>query len=150
MSNTLVVNKLKSRHLQLDESGCVHNLTFSSQELPGNKWIGLDGRNRKLIIIERDDFPNRSSQVDLEEVTSLSVKKVYQNIHNGELKHRKIDDFLESIALILELNNGQDQIVLPFYDRDFNDPHEIAPMESKAKKWREMLSKITATNEIRA
>lgn len=150
MSSTLVANKPKSRHHQLDEGGHVHNLTFSTQELPGNKLIGLDWRNRKLMIIERGNFLNKTYQVDLEEVTNLTVKKVYQNIHNGELKHRNIDDFLESIALTLEINNGQEQIALPFYDRNYNDPHDIAPMESKAKKWQEMLSKVTATNEIRA
>lgn len=137
--------------LKLRELGSKFNLSFASYVTLGNKIIGLDVTKRKLLIAEKINGLFRPYFVELNKVSVITVQKIYNSIKAGDLKKRRIEEFLQSIRLQLEFENGENTIVLPFYERTIDDIHNLHGLESKARNWQMMLSnmlrgKITSTS----
>lgn len=129
--------------LYLSEQGTKNDLSFSSQEMIGNKIIGLDGIKRKLLLM--DDVNGRTllQTIDLGEIESCTLKKIYNGIPAGELKKKGIEEFINSIVLQFDFKNGiRKPITLSFYDKAVNGPSEIKELETKAKGWQAILSKL--------
>jgi hypothetical protein len=60
------------------------NLSFSSQEILDNALIGLDGIQRKLLVITKiEDDKHDSLLIDLNDVKSCNMKKLYKNVNVG-------------------------------------------------------------------
>lgn len=119
-----------------------HNLTFSGQEILKDSMIGLDGEKKKLLIV--NDIKNRPHHyiIDLNEVSSCSVKKYYGRINVNGLKNRKLDQCLEKIVLRFGFHSQKQPADILVYKRTDNDIRELPALELKAKKWMELLSKI--------
>ena len=133
----------KIRYLQLSELGSKFSLSFSSHEVVGNKIIGLDGINRKLLVLEEADGRSNSYIIDLDEVRAISVKKIYNGIKAGELKKRRIEEFLKTIHLQFEFKNGNKDAAWPFYENEIDNIYDLRKLERKAKNWQMILSKMT-------
>src|SRR5688500_18730888 len=133
----------KIRCLQLSELDSKFSLSFSSHEVVGNKIMGLDGINKKLLVLEQTDGQSHSYIIDLDEVKAISVKKIYSSIKAGELKKRGIEEFLQTIQLQFEFGNGKEDIVLPFYESKIDNIYDLPGLERKIKNWQMILSKIT-------
>ncbi len=132
----------KIRYLQLSELGSKFSLSFSSHEVLGNKIMGLDGINRKLLVLEQTDGQSHSYIVDLDEAKAISVKKIYSSIKAGELKKRRIEKFLKTIQLQFEFGNGKEDIVLPFYESKIDNIYDLPGLERKIKNWQLILLKM--------
>lgn len=132
----------KFSYLQLNKLGSEFNLSFSNYVALGSKIIGLDVMKRKLLIAEKINGLFRPSIIELNQASVITVEKIYNSIKAGDLKRRKIGEFLQSIRLQLEFENGENTIVLPFYERTIDDIHNLKWLESKARNWQMMLSKM--------
>lgn len=126
------------------QRGAEHNLSFSSQEIFKDGIIGLDGVHRKLLVLERDADKDLSSFViDLNEVKSCSVKKEYGTINSGDLKARKLEQYLKQISLHFVVYD-KPSVDVVFYEHFENHVFEIGELENKAKHWEAILSKMIA------
>lgn len=139
----------KNRYLQLSELGSKFNMSFSSHEVLGNKIMGLDGINKKLLVLEQTDGQNHSYIIDLDEVKAMSVKKIYSSIKAGELKKNRIEEFLKIIQLQFEFGNGKEDIVLPFYESEIDSIYDLPGLERKIMNWQLILSKMTSTKNMK-
>ena len=138
----------KIRYLQLSELGSKFSMSFSSHEVLGNKIMGLDGINKKLLVLEQTDGQSQSYIIDLDEAKAISVRKIYSSIKAGELKKRRIEAFLKTIQLQFEFGNGKEDIVLPFYESKIDSIYDLPGLERKIKNWQMILSKMTGIKNI--
>ena len=71
--------------------GTENNLSFSSQEILQNCIIGLDGIQRKLLILKKNDEDKYDSLIlDLNDVKSCSKKKIYRSVNVGTEKRKSL------------------------------------------------------------
>lgn len=130
-------------HQRFSRLGTENDLRFSSQESFNDFLLGLDGVHRKLLVLKNlDETVFHSFIVDLNEVKSCSVRKSYGTINGGELKTKKLEQYLEKIVLRFEFINGNPPKEVPFYRHVDNHIYEVGELEQKAKDWEVMLSKM--------
>lgn len=135
------MNQLLNNFRQM---GFEHNFTFSAQEILQNAIIGLDGVHRKLLVLERSAGNTfHAVIIDLSEVKSCVVKKVYRTINGGDLNTKKLEHYLQTMTLHFELC-GRPPVAVTFFKHFDNHISEIAELESKAKHWENILSKMIA------
>ncbi|HVZ95923.1 MAG TPA: hypothetical protein VG847_03550 [Chitinophagaceae bacterium] len=127
---------------RLSQAGSSNNLSFSGQELLKDIAIGLDGLRRELLVLTR--FKNGDYfdfTIDINNVQSCSVKKIYGFIKAGDLKNNRLEKHLEEIVLHLELYHAGSTDI-PFYNHIDNRPGEAIDLENKARRWESMLNKL--------
>jgi hypothetical protein len=140
--------KQMKQFLHLSEQGTKNELSFSSQEMVGHTIIGLDGIRRKLLLLEEKNGKEFHYTIDLEEIESCTLKKTYHAIKAGDLKRKKIEDFIDSIALQFAFKNRMHYPVsLNFYESSKDSPTELKQRALKAKKWQTVLSKLLTKQE---
>jgi hypothetical protein len=132
------MNNLLKHFSQL---GTENNLSFSSQEMLNNCVLGLDGINRKILVVTKEDNFYGSFIIDLDEVKTCSVKKIYGTIKAGDLKNHKLEQHLEKIVLQFTLNNKLSAEIV-FYQHFLNHIYETQELEHKARHWEAILSKM--------
>ena len=132
----------KSKYLEVSELGARFNLSFSSQLEFGSKIIALDGIKKCLLVLETDNELNQPYVIDLNNVAAVTIKKSYGSINQGELRNRGIEEFLKGIDLQFEIANNNKTISLPFYDREIDDKRDRQKLDSNAKNWQMILSRI--------
>lgn len=128
---------------RISELGIMNNLRFSSQELLQNAVIALDGMQGKLLVINgiaKDKYDE--ALIDLDDLKSCSLKKEYGSIRVGDLKKRKLEQLLNRISLHFEFNNNKEPVEVPFYEHSGSDNLHVSEMESKARHWGIILSKM--------
>jgi hypothetical protein len=148
MKNKLMKDD-KLKYLHLSELGSKLNLSFSSYEKVAGNIIGLDGIRRKLLILGNNYEIGEINIITLDELSSVSVKKIYHSIKAGELRKRKIHEFMESIFLQFDFNNGRETMSFPFYENEMDNVNDLPDIESKIKKWQIILSKMIGHQNIR-
>lgn len=127
---------------RFSELGSSYNLTFSSQEILHDCIIGLDGMNRKILVIRsKDGVISHSELIALSDVNSCSVIRQYGTIKSGELRVNKLETYLERVALHFE-RESKPPIEIPFYQHRKNVLHELERLEKKARHWELLLSKM--------
>lgn len=136
--NRKAMNKLLNYFSQL---GIENDLNFSSQEILKSSVLGLDGVQRKILVVQREDGFFGSFIIDLREVKNCSVKKVYGTINVGDLKKAKLEQYLEKIVLHFDLHDNSSAEIM-FYKHVENHPLEALELEQKAKNWDAILSKM--------
>ena len=128
---------------QFSELGSRYNLTFSSQEILHDCIIGLDGVNRKILVTRSaEDVISHSELIALSDVKSCSVIRQYGTIKSGELRVKKLETYLERVALHFEREGNHPAIEIPFYQHRKNGLHELERLEKKARHWEMLLSKM--------
>jgi len=139
-------NQLKSsRNSMLSffrDIASVHNLSFTGQEVLRALVLGLDGPNRKLVIVEEKNQTYDPQIIDLSDVNACRIKKVYTAIHSNDYKKNRPEDYLRSIALELDLKDRRSPVVVFFYKNEQNSIHEIKELETRVRNWETMLSKM--------
>jgi hypothetical protein len=130
----------KSSYLQVSELGSKFNLSFSSYLVLSNKIIALDGIKKRLLVLDVNRDKHQPYIIELNKMETITVKKTYGSIRAGQLKKKGIDDFLESIDL--QFSSKNETIVLPFYSYETDDPAQLPTLESNAKNWQVILSKM--------
>jgi len=143
---TMHNNQLKSsRNSMLSffrDIASVHNLSFTGQEVLRALVMGLDGPNKKLVIVEEKNQSYDPQVIDLDEVYACRIKKVYTAIHSNDYKRNRPEDYLKSIALELDLKSRKAPVVVFFYRNEHNSIHEIRELETRVRNWETMLSKM--------
>ena len=122
--------------------GATYNLSFTGQEILRDKIIGLDGLRRKVLVVEQQDKKYNSQIIDLYEVETCKMKKIYTAINSDGFKIDRIDDYLNCIALEFDFKTGKDSVAVLFYKDESHSVYEIAELETKTKHWEAMLSKM--------
>jgi hypothetical protein len=133
----------KSKYLEVSELGSRYNLSFSSQLVLGDKIIALDGIRKCLLVVEINNELKVPNIIDLDKVASVTVRKIYGRINQGELQSKEIDEFLDKVDLQFQFNNGSEIFVLTFYDSQINHRRDRAKLARNAKNWQLILSKMT-------
>lgn len=116
-----------------------NGLRFSSQQILGNCVLGLDGVQRKLLVLTRGDEDFRWVIIDLRQVKTCSVKKIYASVTGH--KNSGPEVYLEKIVLHFELLDKPSMEIV-FYKHFENHVYDIAEMEQKAKEWEAILSQM--------
>ena len=136
-------NKAMSHLLnKISEVGTEHKLSFSSHEILKDSIIGADGIHRKILFVKKLNFETYENYlIDLDEVKSCSVKKVYGSIQAGEANRKSLEQYLKNIFLHFEFND-KEPFDISFYDHTENNIYQLKEMEFKAKHWEIILSKM--------
>jgi hypothetical protein len=136
--NREAMNQLLKHFSQL---GAENNLNFSSQEILKNGILGVDGVRRKVLVVTREDNFFGSLIIDLKEVRNCTVKKNYGTINAGDLKTRKLEQYLDKIVLHFDLNDKPPVEIL-FYKHFDSHIFEALELEQKARHWETFFSKM--------
>lgn len=143
------VRLAKSKYVQLSELGSRFNLSFSGQLILNRKIIALDGVKQRLLVFETDKTPDQAYVIALNKIASVTVKKTYSSIRPGELRNKRMEEFLKRIDLQFRYRDNKDLIVLPFYECGTDDPGNLGRLEKDAKNWQIMLAKIAGLQTVR-
>jgi len=128
---------------RFSQLGTEYNLSYASQEVLKERVIGLDGVNRKLLVLEETNGQQSYYIIDLEEVKNCTVNKIYSS-GQGSGNQKSMDNPLFIIALQFDFKDKRPPVQLPFYDHLTNHVFETAELEEKAKDWEAILSKMLA------
>jgi len=142
MHNQHLKKKRQALLFCLNKLAAQHGLSFTSQEALLNKAIGLDGLQRKLLIVEENNAQYDWNVIDLEKVENCLVKKVYDRIDAGGLKTKRVEEYLRTIVLQFNFNNNKPSFDFILYENTVNSIYEMPVLENKARKWQAMLSKM--------
>jgi hypothetical protein len=116
------------------------NLAISHCEMLGAFLMGLDLERKKLVIADYKNRINYLHTVEIDALRSISVRKEYNAIRPGELKVKKMSDFIKSIQIRMIFRDGRDAIVLPVYRNNAAGSEEIHQIDLKISRWYNMLS----------
>ena len=126
--------------------GTENNLSFSSQEILENCIIGLDGIQRKLLILKKIDKDKYDSiLLDLNEVKKCSKKNIYTRVNIGTEKKEKFENQIDKIVLAFDFNDNRQPIHIPFFDPRTNQIFAMSELEQRAKNWETILTKLLST-----
>ena len=148
-------NKRKNKGMnnllrKVSELGTESKLSFSSQEILKDSIIGADGIQRKILFVKKLNFETYEDYlIDLDEVKSCSVRKVYGSIKAGNKNGKDLGHYLENIFLHFEFHNNKDAFDISFYDHTENNIYQLKEMEFKAKHWEIFLSKMLKASRKR-
>ncbi|MFL5786750.1 MAG: hypothetical protein ACJ748_01745 [Flavisolibacter sp.] len=126
-----------------NQLGTENDFNISSQEILNSCILGLDGVHRKILVVTKEDGYLGSFIIDLNQVKTCLIKKIYGTINQDDLKKHKMDQFLEKITLHFDLNN-KPSVEIVFYNHFENHIYEAYELEQKAKHWEIILSKMKA------
>ena len=151
----LVLVSINNKHRQKTASelldhfsklGTKNNLSFSSQEILENCMIGLDGKQKKLLILNKNDNVEYvSSLVDLNEVKNCSKKNIYTRVNIGTTKKERFENHLDKIVLDFDFIDNRQPVQILFFEPITNHIFAMSELEQKAKKWETILSQIANT-----
>lgn len=123
--------------------GTENNISYSSQEILHDCIIGLDGINRKLVVLQQvGPYSYDWNIIDLDDVQNCIVKTTYRNIRAGELKGRSIEDYLQKINLRFEFIQNKQAFEIPFFDHEVHKGMKVSELNRKAKSWQIILTKL--------
>ena len=126
--------------------GTENNLSFSSQEILHNSIIGLDGIQKKLLILKKNDEDKYDSLVlDLNDMKSCSKRKIYRSVNIGTEKKEKFENQIDKIALAFHFIDNREPIHISFFDPVTNHIFAMQELEQKAKNWETILTKLLNT-----
>ncbi|RYZ22290.1 MAG: hypothetical protein EOO16_09665 [Chitinophagaceae bacterium] len=126
---------MKQLIFRFTETAARRMLLLSSQEILRDAVIGLDARNRRLLVVDRAE-----QLIALDDIDACSVKKDYAPIRPGMLRGRTIEAFLRRITLCLELKNGRGHEIV-FYDVRA-DGRRADAFEKRARRWAESIRQL--------
>ena len=151
----LILVSINNKHRQKKASellnhfsklGTENKLSFSSQEILENCIIGLDGIQRKLLILKKiDKDENDSILLDLNEVKKCSKKNIYTRVNIGTNKKERFENHLDKIVLDFDFIDNRQPVQILFFEPITNHIFAMSELEQKAKKWETILSQIANT-----
>ena len=151
----LILVSMNNKHRQKTASellnhfsklGTENNLSFSSQEILENCIIGLDGIQRKLLILKKIDKDEYDSiLLDLNEVKNCSKRNIYTRVNIGTSKKERFENHLDKIVLDFDFIDNRQPVQILFFEPITNHIFAMLELEQKAKKWETILSQIANT-----
>jgi hypothetical protein len=132
----------KRNYWKISELGSQLNLSFSSYLVLGTKIIALDGVKRSLLVVETSKGMDNPYIIDLNKIAEITVKKSYGSIRSGQLKKKRIEEFLKNIDLHFKYRDNTVTIIIPFYDSATDGLKDRAALERNASSWQMVLSRM--------
>jgi hypothetical protein len=123
------------------QAGTENKLSFSGQEVLTNGVLGLDGIQRQVLFVARENTGYSTTIIDMNEVKNCSVKKVYGAIETNGLKNNQPEHYLERIVLNFDIEE-RPSVEIAFFRHFENHIYETLELEQKAKHWESVLSKM--------
>lgn len=123
--------------------GTENNLSFSSQEIFRSKVIGVDGVQRKILVLEH--LENNAFDwyfIDLKEVQSCKITTQYATPPVPTAASGNLNETVAFIGLEFRHRQSGHVVSLPFYQHLGNSVYELSALKAKAKDWESMLSKM--------
>lgn len=131
---------------RFSELGTHYNLSFTGQEVLGNRVIGVDGLKGNVLFLEHSDTNPVCSIIDLTETKSCRVSKLYSSFNAGNSSEKCAEGYLHTIALEFDFMKSAHTVALPFYNHASDSIQDAAEMEAKAKNWESVLLKMMQKN----
>lgn len=126
--------------------GTENKLSFSSQEILENCIIGLDGIQRKLLVLKKIDKDEYDSiLLDLNDVKHCTKRNIYTRINIGTSKKERFENHIDKIVLDFDFIDNRQRVQILFFELVANDIFSMSELEQKAKKWETIVSQITNT-----
>jgi hypothetical protein len=132
---------------QFSQAGTENNLSFSSQEVLNNCVLGLDGVNRKMLVLTKQEDDYTALIIDLNDLKNCTVKKMFGTIKADAYKEGKLEQYLEQIVLHFDLG-GKPPVEIVFYKNFENHVYETMELEQKARRWETIISKMHTALKI--
>lgn len=130
---------------QFHAEGVQNNLSFSSQEILAAGVIGLDGVQRKLLFLKGKAETGFSVVViHLANVKSCLVKKHFGLLRAEGKKGKNAEQYLQEIVLRFEFAEEKPPVDVCFFDHIIHSISQAAELETKARHWEMVLSKLIA------
>lgn len=120
-------NRLKKTFVQLTAN---HNITLSEQEAWGDKFIGIDKTNHKVVFISHD-VPG-GEVIDLK--SSIKAELLKDIRESAERK-----TFTSKIGLLFTLKDAE-KVLIPFFDLNTDDPLQFQHNERRAERWYQLIN----------
>ena len=127
---------------QFNRLAAAQRINLSSQEVLNGTIMGLDGLQRKLLVMKkRGRGTSLSKLIDLSEVTRCSAVRYYRPFISGAKKNVTPEEQLEKIVLRFQMNEGTAEEVV-FYSH-YSDPVlEATALANKARHWETLITKL--------
>jgi hypothetical protein len=130
------------KYLEVGEPGSGFKTSYSSRLVFGSRIIALDEMEKCLLVVDTDDRLNPSYVIDLNNLTSVTIKRSYGSINRGALRNKGIEEFLQRIDLQFEFGKSYKTISLPFYDCHIDERRDRQKLDGHAKYWQMILSRL--------
>lgn len=119
-----------------------YKISLSAQEVLDDAIIGLDGIQRKLLIVKRREGSTAVSKlIDLDDVKEFVLTKQY-NVSGRWVKNPiATEKYLEKLILNIFLEDGRRERVC-FYNYSSTPVMDLTSLANKARHWEIMLSKL--------
>lgn len=117
----------------------LYNLAITKQEVLQNKIIGLDKKNKRILVVESDKKKCYSKFIDLHELKTCKIKKIYQAIFANNFRQNTLEDHLSSISLEFNFKSTSKPCSLEFYKNTSHKTHLLSGVEHKANVWKATL-----------
>src|SRR5215218_8819780 len=123
-----------------EQAATAFNLSIIKQETLGNRMIGLDQSNNKLLFLEACGDKHDGYLIDLNEIKRCVAKREFGDIHANSLEGSTLESHIDRIALRLDYINSANSTILTFYDRATNPESEMCQRAEQTKAWQASLS----------
>ena len=120
-----------------EKTAAEFGLSISKRDITGNRVIGFDDINNKLLFVQLTGNKEDGYLIDLEEVSSARVSRTYTPFWNGWTKSGSL---VQTIGLQIEYKNGARPLLLPFYDNTTDPVFELREKSELAIRWQDLLS----------
>jgi hypothetical protein len=130
--------------------GFINNFCFSNKEILGNRVIGLDKLQQKILIVERNDNSYHSNIINLHEIKSFKIKKIYADIKAVNFKNNRIEEYLKSISFLFNFKNEKTPLILKFFRCKGYSLRDMIKLDAKIRHWEFSLSKMLITQAKKA
>ncbi|RYZ62259.1 MAG: hypothetical protein EOO14_02805 [Chitinophagaceae bacterium] len=126
---------------EFDRISASCNLSLSSREVLDNAILGLDGQQRKLLLLKKmNGSKAKAKLIDLEDVQTCVLQKHY-TAYPSAFKDRKREQRLRNLALQLQMGDDSSEEII-FYSDALNCPKQLTRLANKARHWEVMLGKL--------
>lgn len=124
----------RKRHLSLARAFerylKTHKLSIEETDYFDNKAIGLDKKNKRLLLIDHSSRPKKSYCICLQKLHLCEVKKV---------KDPASQSVSKIVMEFLDRNNKMEAFT--FYDKTYNKRHEKPLLIRRAEYWKERINR---------
>jgi hypothetical protein len=119
-----------------EHTAAEYSFSIVNRQVLGNRVIGYDDTNNKLLFVMLNGNKQGEYLVNLEEIKSCMVIESYGTVKNRTVLGADI----KMIALQLNYKNGSKPLHLPFYHKTTDPVFEIKEKAELAKQWQALLS----------
>lgn len=126
----------------ISQLGSTNDLSFTGQEVLGERVIGFDGLKKKLLVLEHSHRAYHWYTISLQEVSSCSVQKTYRVPARPRSSPPPRADYVDRVELQFHCRGRESPLAVPFYAAASNEAADLPALEARAHSWQRFLSKL--------